>query len=356
MWIVVRLFLAITAYLMRTRLSARRIEPTDQLEGVPYFVDLTVQKEKVRRFRIGTPLAAPWFKLTRESDVDRFFKAIGMAQEAESGDPDFDRLIYVAGDHPAVHDLLRRSGPARAVIQEAFAAGFTRISSNGACLTLEHPEGRGPTTDEKKLLVRLRAAMGGLEGSSTHPFADGFVWKAVAVEAAVWSILGYAVGSVIDLFINREDYHLHTGPLLLRGFGAALLLFVSLVGTIGLFLRGSSRGHRILVECAIVLTLGLPVAGVQLVSDLNRGLDGPSEVVFTREIRDVEKRRHRRSTSYYLHLAPQLAGDPTGLPTRIEVERSVYERARAGAVAALHVAPGWLGLPWYRRIEILRAR
>jgi len=353
MWIIIRLFLAVVAYLMRLRLPTLSPEAPHQLGGMSYFVDLTERKGKVTRFSIGTPLAAPWFRLSHEGGPDRFFKAVGMAREAESGDPEFDRLVYVAGDHPAVHALLRKSEPARVAIQEALAAGFTRISSNGACLTLDHPEGRNPKQDELALLGRLRAALVRLEGSRANPFADGFLWKVVVVEAAVWSILAYAIGGFVELFFNKQDYHLQTGSLIRYGLGAALVLFVLLFGAIAVFLRGSSRGHRILVESAIVLALGLPIAGLQLVSDLNRGLDGGTEVVFTRKIRDVEKRRSRRSTSYYLHLAGRSAGEPTGLPAKIKVEHALYEQASPGALAAVHVAPGWLGLPWYRRIEIL---
>src|SRR5687768_2632914 len=101
MWIIVRLFLAVVAYGMRLRLPTSRPEATHQLDGTPYFVDLTERKGKVTRFSMGTPLEAPWFRLSREGGLDRFFKAIGMAREAESGDPEFDRLVYVAGDHPA---------------------------------------------------------------------------------------------------------------------------------------------------------------------------------------------------------------------------------------------------------------
>lgn len=352
MWIIVRLFLAVAAYLMRLRLPTGGQEATHRLDGMPYFVDLTKRKGKITEFSIGTPLEAPWFRLTREGGLDRFFKAIGMAREAESGDAEFDRLVYVAGDHPAVHALLRKSEPARAAIQEAFAAGFTRIASNGACLTLDHPEGRNPTEDELALLRRLRAALVGLQGRSAKPFADGFLWKVVVVEAAVWSILAYAIGGVVELFFNKQDYYLRSGPLILYGLGAALVLFVLLFGAIAVFLRGSSRGHRILVESAIVLALGLPTTGMQVVSDLNRGLDGETEVVFTRKINDVERKRSRRSTRYYLHLAGESAGEPIGLPTKIQVERALYETARPGALAVVHVAPGWLGLPWYRRIEI----
>jgi hypothetical protein len=312
-----------------------------------------MRKEKIRRFGIGTPLVAPWFRLTREAHLDRFFKAIGMAREAETGDREFDRLVYVAGDHPAVHQLLRQSAPARAAIRAVLAAGFVRISSNGACLTLEHPEARGPTADELKLLVPLRAALVKWEGPGSSRFLDRFQWKVVAVEAAVWSIVAYAAGSVIDRLFNREDYHVQLMPLVQRGLIAALLLFLFLFTAIAMFLRRSSRGHRILVESALLLALGLPVAGVQVVSDLNRALDGGDEVVVTRRIEDVEKETgRRRPTSYYLHLTSG-PPEPIDLPPTIQVEEAVFSQAWPGAVAAFHVGPGWLGVPWYRRIEIL---
>ncbi|HUR57497.1 MAG TPA: hypothetical protein VM029_07295, partial [Opitutaceae bacterium] len=52
---------------------------------------------------LKTPLV---FAMTRESAWDRVFKFLGVSTELQTGDEEFDRKIYVAGDHPALHRLL----------------------------------------------------------------------------------------------------------------------------------------------------------------------------------------------------------------------------------------------------------
>lgn len=354
MWILVRLALAAAAFLVRQKKGPRAGAASGHHDGMPYFVRLSRTKAKIRRFSIGAALRTPWFRLTPEGGLDRFFKTAGIACEAESGDPEFDQRVYVAGDHPAIHELLRRSGEARAAIQEAFAAGFSTVHGDGVSLWLDHPDGREPRPDELQLLARLRAALVELESHPMIGLRDPFLWKTIAIEGVLWSIAAYAAGGVIEAVANKEDYHLHRAPLIGYGLLVALLFFALVFSAVLLFLWGSSRGHRLVIESAILLALSLPVLGVQAVSDVNRGFDRAEPSVVTRTIARAEHRRSRRSSSYYIYLAPAPAGQGPALPDRIRVARATYARASAGRLAEVHVAPGFLGLPWYREILILR--
>jgi hypothetical protein len=123
-------------------------------------------------------------------------------------------------------------------------------------------------------------------------------------------------------------------------------------------MRGSSRGHRIIVESAIVLVLGLPVAGIQVVGDSNRALDDAPPALVTRtigycEVREHRGRRGRRWYSYHVWLAPAVE-HPAGpsLPAEIEVTRSICNRAAAGDAIELEIGPGRWSIPWYRSIRV----
>ncbi|NJL27709.1 MAG: hypothetical protein HC897_07355 [Thermoanaerobaculia bacterium] len=139
------------------------------------------------------------------------------------------------------------------------------------------------------------------------------------------------------------------------GLLAACGFFAALFAAIVLWLRGSSRGHRILIESAIVLVLGLPLAGTQLVSDLNQYVGTPERTVITREItgtRHETRRRKRRTEHYYYLDFAQVAESPFPVPRSLRVEEELYDSAAAGRTAQLHVASGWLGIPWIEKVEV----
>ncbi len=357
MWIAIRILAAVVAFIAR-HIQRLLFSPTPvgAFEGTLYFQKLEKDKKgKVTGFRVGVHLRVPVIlRLQAEHASDRLFKALGLAKEFQTGDNEFDREIYVACDHPALFHLLLEDERARMKIREVLGAGFHRISTDGEALWIERTVDREPTVTELKLLVELRNVLAELESRLRH-YSDPFVAKAVAVEAVTWSVFAYAAGALLELTFNRVDYHVDSWQLLGPGLLAATILFGLLFGLVVALLRGSSRGHRILVEGAVLLVISVPVASVQTVSDLNRYLDSSETVVISREIERAEVRRGRKSTAYYLVLAPVMGPSQVDLPSRIRVTRDVYSQATPGLALDLHLGRGWLGFPWYRRI-VVRAR
>lgn len=378
MWIVLRLVLAVLAFLARLLYRALPLTPTGMVGAVPYAVVLTRRLGSIRRFRVGIPFEAPRFRLTRESEADRLFKIdLRIASELQTGDSAFDHLVYVAGDHPAVHRLLKESAEARAAITAVFAVGFTSITSNGAALWLRHPAEREPTAEELECARRLGVALEGLRGSG-GALMDPFVRRLVVIEALLWMVTAYAAGGFLDWLVHDDDPHLDRGRLIGLGILAAVALFLVLFGAVVLVLRGSSRGHRLLIECAAVLLLCLPVAGTQAVSDLNRALDPNIDTVVVCSIRramierpaksSATKRRRGRLLGRVfdgtIDAAMGLAADThvwqldigreglaIGIPARMEVTAEQYRSAGPGDPVAVHVASGFLGVPWLREVS-----
>jgi hypothetical protein len=351
MFIAARLVLSALALLLRLVYRAWQPTPTGMVDGFPYYVRLTKSKKKVTSFRLGVPLRGPWFRVTTEERLDRFMKARGLAREVQTGDAAFDDRFYVESDHPALHELLRKSGEVRAMIQGAFDLGFVSITCNGACLWLERPAVFEPGPPEIAHARDLGVALAKLEHVPWYQ-RDRFFWRALLVEAVVWSLFAFAATGFLEYLADIQP-HVYGVEIVLWGLAAGVLISLALALGIALLLRGSSRSHRIILESGIVLALAMPVTGMQVVSDLNRGLDTTAPVLVTRTVESTEKRRRllskRRRHSYYMHLVPTPQTGPIRVPDEIKVTESIYDSARPGDTASFLVGRGWMGLSWYHR-------
>lgn len=360
MWIVIRIVLAAIGFCVRL-LSRRRRTGSDPMatrDGVPCFEMISRHKGKIVGFRVGMPLASrTWVRMHRESGTDRFFKRLGIANELQSGDAAFDDRVYVTCDHPHVHALLRDAPELRAAITAAFDAGYERIELDGRTLWLHRRSSMAPSDRDRDLLAAVHRAARTLEQDPPSRLRDPFVWKAFVVEGVIWSILGYAIGGLIEWAAHKEDYHLRPSEVVVAGMVVAVCAFLVLLLVITFWLRGSSRGHRIIVESAIVLLLGLPVTSIQVVGDTNRSLDdAPStEVVRTVdycEVRVHRGKRGRKSYSYHVWLVPEADRRGPSLPPDVQVQRAFCDAASEGSEITFEIAPGRWGIPWYRAMHV----
>ncbi|NDD91935.1 hypothetical protein EBZ37_07610, partial [bacterium] len=179
------------------------------------------------------------------------------------------------------------------------------------------------------------------------------------IESALWSIGGYAVAELIELFFQSQDHHLNLGKLLtLSLMTAAALLFVCVSLVFGL-LKGSSRAHRIITESKLILVFALPISAFSALSDVNRYLDHEPGVVEQLQVEQLEKRRHRgrRGLYYYYTYRAHLRTKPNQLSPNlgqgrwIKISSEQYESASGKCTAILEVAPGRLGVPWIRELR-----
>jgi hypothetical protein len=355
MWILFRLGLAVVAF------AARLTGRFGRRKGVPTAVGgqtvLLAQWEAFSsvNYFVGAELDAPvWFRLQRETGKDRWFKRVGLATEIESGDKDFDKFVYVVCDHPMFARLLERSQEARGLISELLWAGITRIEYRGGAVWCSMK--RKPSEHELSLVARLGRALAPLRDDSSSRFADPFLRKALVVEGVVWSIAAFAASSLI-VTLSLPEIYLTDASYLLPGLSLAVGLFALLLSGVWLLFRGSSRGHRLIFESALVLALGLPVAGIQIFDDLNRGLDS-SEVKIQTKGTECQKRvstssgrrRGPRTTiTHWLHVSG--SGEGITLPSPVRFP-GTCEYAPRGTPATFTIGRGALGGPWYRAITV----
>ncbi len=349
MWILIRLVMAAAAFVAA---QARKIRwnrnPDGQIHGFPYFVQIHKHKRDVKGFTIGVKLERSiWFCVDHESQSDRWFKRIGLATEFQTGDAKFDKRYYIACDHPLLHQHLEQNQEVRAAITAAFRAGFDQVSGDGRYLWMHKVLKEPPRPKDLEPLAVLARAFESLpRNPNVHFWTDRFFWRVCLVESLVWSIFGYGVASFAS-WHNNVDIHLHGTQLILPGLGVAVILLALLMAVVVGILRGSSRGHRVIVESAVFLCLALPIAGIQTVGDLNRALDRASPVTVSADAIDCERVRRRRSTTHYVQLENSAELTKHNVPLRIRVDRQV---CGAGKMQ-FTIGPGRFGFPWYRRIR-----
>ena len=363
MWIVIRVTLAVIGFVVRLLTRRRRPRGGGVHEGEPYFLreHRSGSKKPPSAVSIGMPLASPtWIRFHAESRIDRFCKRIGIANELATGDAAFDDHVYVTCDHPAVAAQLAASAELRAAIRAALELGARAVVYDGTAVWIERIPSTLVRELDREVLAALHRASTPLTEVPRKWFADRFLWKALLVEGLVWSVFAYGVGAIAQLVVQQEDVYLRPLGVIGAGLVTAAAAFLTLLVVIALWLRGSSRGHRLIVEGAVVLALGLPVASIQVVGDTNRGLDdAPPTVVYRTatecEVREHRGRRGRKSYSYHLHLAaPPEAAVERGPrpPYHIRITAALCRATYAGASVELAIKPGRWGLPWYQHIVV----
>jgi hypothetical protein len=357
MWVILRLVAAAITFIIRRWYVINPPKWTGELDGVPYYVKIYRGRYGgITGFKIGLPLEAPAFSLLREGAIDRFFKKINFSREYQTSDAEFDRDIYIECDHSGVCAFLSAGATVREhVLAIMLRMSFTRIDCNGSMLWLKSGANREPLSDELSAARALQQSLGPLATEKALKVPDPFFWRALLIESGVWSIFAYAVGGFVENMMHHEDYHLDSTRLMEYGLVMGVTMFIVLVTVLFLDLHRSSRGHRVLVECAFLLLLGFPGAGVQAVSDMNRSFDNSEPVRVTRTIENLERHVHRgrNSTWYSYHMFLSDAGsDPYAVPAEIEITQELFDRASVGSTAVLNISDGWLGLPWYRSIEV----
>lgn len=366
MWLLLRLVI-FCAVLFRRRIHAWFPQtPAGTIDGLPYLLRLQrsgqskwVRERPIRRFKLSLGLPLPVrFRFSRENALDRLFTRLGLSEEFQTGDASFDHQVYIACDHPALLHHLQRDVGFRRLVQQAMTSGYDRISGDGTMLWIERPANGEPTHDDLRLLADLRGALLTVRKEAWYS-VDPFVHRVLLMETLIWTCAGYALGALVDPLVF--DFH-HVDPVHLGVLGTftAGVLFLGLVTASFFLLRGSSQGHRVILESALVLGLSLPFAGPLLLSDVNRHLDFGTVTTVSREIVNMEVHTSQRSTrrgssrSTKFHLICNGPGEVSGvqLPERISVSQQLYNKARVGGQLVCQVHRGALGLPWYDHFEV----
>lgn len=359
MWVLARFAFLGLVFLYRACWRRQGVDQSTLYRGTRR-VTFTKNDKLYWGLEFKTPLI---FTLTREDGWDRGWKFFGLTTELQTGDRAFDQTVYVAGDHPALHRLLAGEAELRRRIVGLFDRGARRIFSDGAHLWVEPTESAHASDQDLAELLGIRGVLQRGEPSGYRWFSDPFLLKAIAVEALVWTVALYGAPAQIEQLyrshvLGEEQHFLDLWTLLRPSLLLAAGVFVALMGLVVVVLRGSSRGHRVILEGALVLGICLPLSGLQAITDYSRAqyLSAPRQDVY----RVIGKwntgikwrnRDNWRRPSYYLILEPRTDGAPLVQPY-LKVNSSDYYDAKEGGAVKITSRVGRLNIPWLVRLEV----
>jgi len=132
MFLIIKLFL-VAAALMR-QLRCRAGHGRNELDGIAM---RAIRRKGKRRgqfnaLEFGVQLRSrASLLLTRENAFDHLTKRLGLTEEIQTGDSDFDSRVFVGTDQIPLRDLFTRSADARRLVLDLFAEGMISLECEG---------------------------------------------------------------------------------------------------------------------------------------------------------------------------------------------------------------------------------
>lgn len=288
----------------------------------------------------------PILVLRREDAIDRLAKAIHLNREVESGDPDFDRRVYIESD-AVCDDIAEIIG--RPALREAtlalFARGATAIET---------------TRDRAPLRASLPAhgpllAPGGLDAAIDELLAFARAFPAV-LDAELPARARGQYLALASVFIGfgltfpaaaaSARYPVLDGALLglTLALGAAIWLAVSAL--VLRWLRGRPRTLRYLGWTSLAWLVNGPLLASAILPALNAA--GAQELRRQRATVVAREPPTGRGRHDKLTVTPW---PPHAQPLVLRVERRTHAWAEVGAQVEVVTSPGLLGHEWLRAVE-----
>lgn len=356
MWVLLRLLTAAAAGLLkflRRRKGGGQRKRTGEID---WAVKQVLSNGRAIATTFGVALPQPLaLQFAHEGGIDRFFKRLGFSEEAQTGDAEFDARVYIACDHPAVAALLRDHAEVRAAILALLTRESTkRLYTDGAHLWVERSGGAMPDEATLQRLAQLRDALQAVPAERLTVLRDPFLHRALLIEAIGWALAWYGLPVLLESGLRPHPLYFDWSPVIWRGLGLAVALWIILFALARLLLRGSSRAHRVLTGSAFILVLGVPPSAIQMVSDANTRLDRSAPtvlrpVILQRQLHADGDGRGGQVFRYTLRLEP-LADAPVPLPAELKVTPDLYDAVRDGRRLAITLRHGALGVPWVENI------
>lgn len=362
MWIIFKLIVMVVAFLIRWFFKNFGKVYRGQEETInqkTLFVRKISNKHQVVdtvfRFEFSSQSL---FKLSLESEIDQFFKKVGIANEVQTGDTDFDQKIYVASDSSLFRDQIKQDTKLRQLVLGLFKLECESIEGNGQYVSFKFPGDRSNDQNLKQELSVFFALFSELNLSSNHLLKDPFSVKVLFAEALIWSMAAYAWTSYFSWTFGAGEIHLNPLAMISYGLVIGLSVLAVVVFIIAKFFKGSSRGHRIFIESVMVLGLSLPIGGISSFHDINTFNDNSLTTVIEAEVISNEekisrRRSNRAKKSYHLEIRTNSEQDKFNLKTRWKISREQFDSIGSNKFVQFRIKSGRLMQPWIQSIEPL---
>lgn len=334
------------------------------------FAFLFARPKKGKRrndWRFGIPVSGlPEFRLKRQSLNDALFRRIGISNEVQTGDPLFDRTVYVVSDLPVVRVALQRDPELRrrllAVFQYVLKQGYKlkELRLAGDRLWLRAFSRADHDSSVISALPDLLGAVAERLPQVTQAQRfDSYVLRAAMVLTLSTALAISGAVLLFGLIPGRYPALLDSTGLWSSSFSFAAPMLAALVLVSVAWLGRSSRTHLILLELLVVGSFGVWSWTFYGLREANFRLDVSTPVVVELKLASKahwtttsRRRKGGRSTTHHYELR---FDRPLVMPGReatalgahaIRVDSSEYAAAVEGRIWHFTLRKGRLGWPW----------
>jgi hypothetical protein len=293
------------------------------------------------------------FSVRREGGRESFFKSIGFAGEAQTGDAAFDREFYLAGTSRDYVQAMFRDAGNREAVRTLFALGFDSVElANGELSAMRRGHAQ---------LLELEALRGALEQLAALRTTPGAMQAAMQglggirtrqIDAVCAVMLGVAIAAFSASVFLLEPMVDGQFAMFLDSWRLALIVCGVLVGATLIVLRGRANAPR---EFAMIAFLALPSIWITWVSGAmlaNQYLDpSPARTVHARLLRHYVT--HGKNRSYHLVFA---SWQRRRAEVNVVVPYQIFNKAQPRQTWIVETRAGRLGYEWIDSLEPLANR
>ncbi len=301
------------------------------------------------RIELSTPSSLRGeFSVRREGGREGFFKAIGFAGEAQTGDAAFDREFYLAGVSRDYVQALFADAQNRDAVRALFALDFNSLELQDGQLTVARS---GQTLLLE--LAALRAALEQLAALRTTAGAMQAAMQGLAglrtrhIDKLCTAVMGVAVTAFMATLYFLEPMVDGQFAMFLDSWHAALIVYGALVAVSLLLLRGRANAPRELLMVALVGLPSIWAGGVSAAMLVNQVFDpSPPQTVSVVLLRHYVTGGKNRS--YHLVFWPW-GRRPANVD--IAVPPEIYRKAAPNQMWTLQTRAGRFGYEWVDTLE-----
>ncbi|GMU42273.1 MAG: hypothetical protein IT479_14225 [Xanthomonadales bacterium] len=276
-------------------------------------------------------------QISREGWFDRMCKLLGIAQEFQTGDREFDAAWYLRGEVDARAGMALRHGELRGQLKQLLALGFTGLQVEGGYVQADwaaFDPARNPLPGDAAGSA-LAAIAAGLPAGASSPTPRRHA-AAIALWLCVLGIGGCFVLGIAYPPVRGWDLWRLVLPV-------AVLAWCMFAWIAAFALRGRSRSHDqwLLLVLTALLTCTLGARG--LIGWWNGYADPAPLVVHEATVEQLWTKRRKNRTTYWLAVADWRGSDTL----RYKIARDQYASLRTGASRVIaHTRAGRLGVEW----------
>lgn len=324
----------------------------------------SVGKMKVQSLRLGvscSPDAS--FSIKRQSSFDSFFKNIGVSNEYETGDKDFDDAYYLISDNKFLLTAIASSENYRTVVKKIMAFGMSsslktsEIHCRGGRLWIEFEAGsdykESKVESVSKALAKelntLLQLVNDVLAASGSRWQDPFIYKALFV-LAVSS--GLAINGGIQYFrttFGETPFTLYPKELAVDALIYSLISLPLLMLIVLYWLGRGARTHLVLFELMTVGAFGLFSSIAFEMRDINIEFDKSKPKFYETAIIEKHTSTRRRRVVHSISVKNWNCDCGT---YSIPLPETASRLASVSNPVMVAQHAGYLGYPWVSKVDV----